>query len=101
MLNTDDTYLAVINIDLDHFRARVLQDCLTEATARYWERRAQQFEDAAPRKGDRHFHAPADELLDSYERCMATALACRRHAQLLRDGRPEDIKDEIRAVEVA
>jgi hypothetical protein len=85
----------VINIDIDHFRARILQDALTEATASYWERRAKQFEDAAPRKGDRHFNATNDELLDAYERCMATALACRRHAQLLRDSMPEDISADV------
>ena len=39
-----------LTLDLDHFRARVLQDALTEARADQWLRRAQQFEDAAPRK---------------------------------------------------
>ena len=34
-------------IDIEHFRARVLQDALTEATATYWLRRAQDFERVA------------------------------------------------------
>jgi hypothetical protein len=87
----------VINIDLDHFRARVLQDCLTEATAAFWLRRAQQFENAAPRKGDYHGHASREELLDAWERCQATALACRRRAQLIMEGRPEEITADVRA----
>lgn len=34
--------------ELAHFRARVIQDAINEATASYWLRRAQQFEDARP-----------------------------------------------------
>lgn len=88
----------MINIDIEHFRARLLQDALTQATADYWERRAQQFEDAAPRKGDYHGNASRDDLLDAWERCRATALACRRHAQLLRDSAPEEIGPEVWSV---
>jgi hypothetical protein len=87
----------VINVDIDHFQARVLQDCLTEATAMYWLGRAQQFEDAAPRKGDYHGNASRDDLLDRWERCKATAAACRVHARLLLDGIPEDISAEVLA----
>ena len=83
------------NIDIDHFRARVLQDCLTEATAQYWVHRAHQFQQAAPRKGDYHGLADRDELLDRWERCKATELACRRHAQLIMDVIPEEISPEV------
>jgi hypothetical protein len=86
----------VIKIDADHFRARVLQDCLTEATAQCWERRAQAFEYAAPRNGDFDGNASPEQLLDAYERCIAIAAACRAHAQLLRDTIPEEICDEVR-----
>jgi hypothetical protein len=82
-------------IDFDHFRARVLQDALTAATADYWEHRAQQFEHAAPRKGDFHGHASREELLNRWESCRDTANACRVHAQLLRDFGPEPISDEV------
>jgi hypothetical protein len=100
-------------LDLDHFRARVLQDCLTQATADYWFRRAQQFEDAAAREGDYHGNASTGEerwqkhqcnaacrsrLSGAYARCMATALACLRHAQLILDARPEEISPEVLAV---
>jgi hypothetical protein len=85
----------MIDIDIDHFRARVLQDCLTEATASYWIHRAYQFQEAAPRKGDDHGFAEYDELIDAYQRCMGIALACRRRAQLIMDGMPEEICREV------
>ena len=85
----------MINIDLDRFRARILQDALTEATAAYWIDRAYQFQQAAPRKGDYHGHASRDELLDRWERCKATELACRRHAQLIMDDLPEEISEDV------
>lgn len=50
-----------------HFQWRVLVDALQEATAAYWERRAQAFEAVGN------------------ARCDAIAVNCRRHAQLLRD----------------
>ena len=87
-----------ITIDLDHFRARILQDALTEATAAYWIHRAHQFQQAAPRKGDYHGQADRDELLDRWERCKATELACLRHADLIRGDYPEPISDEVAAV---
>lgn len=37
---------------VDHFQHRVLQDALTEATAVYWRRRADQWRQALPRPGD-------------------------------------------------
>ncbi|HEY9468568.1 MAG TPA: hypothetical protein VIQ76_03025 [Propionibacteriaceae bacterium] len=45
-------------IDFDHFRARILQDCLTQATAQYWIHRAYQFQQAAPRPDEFHGNAP-------------------------------------------
>lgn len=68
---------------LEHFRARVLQDALNEATAAYWLRRAAAFDNARSRPGDfpgthttpeaRHTH---DKALDDL------AAACRAHASL-------------------
>jgi hypothetical protein len=84
-----------LTIDVDHFRVRVLQDAMTEATADLWLRRAQQFEDAAPRKDDFRGNASDEELLGAHERCLAIAAACRAHAQLLRDKIPEEISDEV------
>jgi hypothetical protein len=84
-----------LTLDPHHFRARVVRDALTEATADQWLRHAQQFEDAAPRKGDGRGNASDEELWDAYERCGAIAAACRAHPQLLRDKIPEEISDEV------
>lgn len=50
---------------IDHFRHRVLQDALAEATADYWLRRGEAFAAVG---------TPA---------CDATAQACRNHAYLI------------------
>jgi hypothetical protein len=91
-----------LNVDLNHFAARVLQDALTEAVADYWEHRAQQWEAAAPCKDDYHGRASRTELLEARERCQEVARACRRHAVLVRSLAPEDISDDVwDAIEVA
>lgn len=70
--------------DLDdyiaHFRARVLQDALAQATAAYWRRRAEVWEAARPRPGDFTGAATTEELAEANMRCAATALACRQRA---------------------
>jgi hypothetical protein len=81
-----------------HLTARVLQDALTEATADYWEQRAQQFEDAAPRLGEFHGNATREALNEAWARCHATAAARLRHADLLRGDYPEEISDEVASV---
>jgi hypothetical protein len=81
-----------------HLAARVLQDALTEAQADYWLRRAEQFEQAAPRPDDYQGNASQDQLTDTWVECVTTAIACRRHAELLRAGMPEDISDEVTTV---
>lgn len=50
---------------LTHFRRRVIEDALLEATAAYWLHRADDFDTVGTLTADQ------------------TALACRRHAQLL------------------
>ena len=67
------------------FTRRVLADALLEASARYWERRAEVLEDAAPRLNEFHGRASRSELSASWQRCMADAARCRQHAALLRD----------------
>ena len=49
---------------VENFRRRVLQDAMSEATAAYWTKRAQQFEAVGN------------------ERCFDSARACRHRAQL-------------------
>jgi hypothetical protein len=82
-------------IDFDHFRARILQDALTEATAQYWIHRAYQFQQAAPRPDEFRGNATAEELRQRWRNCKDTAQACLRHAELLRDSAPEEISDEV------
>ncbi|MFZ1114441.1 MAG: hypothetical protein WAN44_01265 [Propionibacteriaceae bacterium] len=89
------TAIGALQLDIDHFRARILQDALTEATAGCWIHRAYQFLEAAPRKGDFHGTTNADELWERWSDCMNTALACRRRAQLIIEGRPEEISSEV------
>jgi hypothetical protein len=88
----------VIKIDIDHFRARILQDAFTEATAQYWVHRAHQFQQAAPRLGEFHVNAAREELNEAWTRCHATTQACLRHADLLRGDYPEPISDEVASV---
>ena len=73
---------------LAHFNARVLADCLAEATASYWERRAQALLDAAPRPGDYTGRATAAELSAARQRCLDAAAACRARASLEGPGLP-------------
>lgn len=89
---------------LAHFRWRVLQDALAEGTATYWERRAEQLEQAAQSAPGDYLGAifdpqhPAYAAATNRDRALAkaehtrraralaaTAKACRHHAQLLRD----------------
>jgi hypothetical protein len=88
----------MISIDIDHFRARVLQDALTEATAQYWVHRAHQFQQAAPRLDEYRGQATSEQLTDAWMQCMATMQACLSHANLLRGEYPEPISDEVAAV---
>jgi hypothetical protein len=89
---------SVIQIDIDHFRARILQDALTEATAQYWVHRAHQFQQAAPRLGEFHGNATREELNEAWTRCHATTAACLQHADLIRGDYPEEISDEVASV---
>jgi hypothetical protein len=88
----------MISIDIDHFRARLLQDCLTQATAQYWIHRAHQFQQAAPRLDEYHGNATRDELNEAWTRCHATTQACLRHAELISGECPEPISDEVASV---
>ena len=75
--NTQRTARGALILDIAHFRQRVLQDALTEATAQYWERRAAQFQTVGTAE------------------CDLIATNCRNHAQLLRDQAPEPISQDV------
>lgn len=74
--------------DRAHFNARVLADCLSEATAAFWERRAEAFLEAAPRPGEYHGRATPAELSAARQRCLDAAAACRARATLEGPGLP-------------
>ena len=65
---------------VDHFRGRVLQDALVEATAAYWQRRGDVFDAARPRACDFPGGATEADLDAARRRCGAVALACRQRA---------------------
>jgi hypothetical protein len=74
----------VAQIDIDEqLRKRAVQQAILQAEAWFWCWRAEQFHAAAPRKGDYHGRATREDLLDAWERCHTTALACRRKAAFL------------------
>lgn len=82
-------------LDVDHFSARVLQDCLTEATSDYWLRRAVTFEAARPRAGDFNGRATPDELAARDERCRLAAELCRHRAGLSLEAKSEPISYDV------
>ncbi|MGD7707253.1 hypothetical protein [Microlunatus sp. Y2014] len=85
----------MITIDINHFRARVLQDCLSEATAAYWRGRAQTFEDARPKATDYNGRATSAQLAAKDAELAAIAAACRARALVAEAVRPEPISVEI------
>jgi hypothetical protein len=78
---------------LEHFRARVVQDALNEASAAYWLRRADAYEQASrPRPAEWiGFHTTPAERAARRQRLQETAAACRARAHVaLIDGRIEE-----------
>nr|NLI50742.1 hypothetical protein [Propionibacterium sp.] len=74
---------------LEHFACRVLADVLSEATADYWQARAQRFLDARHRPGiDFAGRASQADLESRARRLEATAAACRARASLEGPGLP-------------
>ena len=65
---------------MEHFRGRVVQDALTEATGHYWRRRAEMLEAARPRPTDWPGRATPEELAERDASLAAAALACRERA---------------------
>jgi hypothetical protein len=91
------------NTYLEHFAARALTDAVNEATASHWRRRAQAFRDAAPRVGDYPGKATLTELAELGQRCLQTAKACERRADLIDQWRrdapiPRDVWEALDAV---
>lgn len=79
--------LSDLEVYVDHFRTRVLQDALAEATADYWRRRALSFETALPRPGDFTGRATPEQIEEQRMRVASTVLACVQRAELMIGGR--------------
>lgn len=67
---------------VEHFRRRVLQDALAEATAAYWLRRVEMFEWAKPRLNDYPGRATRQDLGAAWRRCDEIARGCRGRARV-------------------
>ena len=82
-----------------HFRARVLQDALTEALRSTWLRRADAFEAAMHRPGkDFPGRCSVDQIAANNERLAQKAQACRRHASICIFQDHELICEHLKAV---
>lgn len=85
---------------LEHFRARVLTDAVTEAHADQLERRAARFLAARPRPGDFHGQSTREELSMRWRELTAIAEALRHKAAVVRsiEDVPADVHDAIAEV---
>ena len=70
---------------VERFTADVLADALRHADARYWRRRAHDFEAALPRNGDFLGASGVEGAARIDGRLRARAAACRARAALLSD----------------
>lgn len=76
------TGLTSLAENVEHFRWRVVQDALCEATAAYWRRRAELLEWAMPKPGEYIGEATRDELNARWCRLRQEAEACRNRARV-------------------
>ena len=93
-----------MNLDLEHFAARILQDAFTSGLQSFWLRRSMDFLSARSRPGDflgRDSTPAAIRLMD--ERLTGLANACRARAALapLQDAEIDDALAQAVLDEVA
>lgn len=67
---------------LAHFQQRVVNDAMLEASAAYWNRRAEQFEAAKPTATDFMGEADLERRRAQWRRAHEAAKACRSKAEL-------------------
>lgn len=97
--------LATLAAELGPFARRVGEEALTTAMPAFWERRAEQLDEARPRRSDFNGRASSAELAERDRRLAEQAAACRAHAEVLRMFPDEeavvelvaDVWDEVRA----
>ncbi len=78
---------------VDNFRRRVLADAIQEASAIYWERRAEAFEAARPTPNEFHGNETREELRGRWLRLTEIAAAC--HAKARVSLRAEELSAEV------
>ena len=101
----------ITQIDIDEqCRKRAVQQAILHASAWWWCWRAEQFDWARPRPNDFHGNISTGEkpgevhtcnaacrarLAEAYQRCMDTAIACRRKAAFLEWEAGEPLIDPV------
>jgi hypothetical protein len=85
-------------LDLEHFRARVLQDALDQATVGHWLARHAALSAALPRPGDFTGGASPDELNAREARVRRDLEAVERHIDLLQTTYREPSPEVLEAV---
>lgn len=85
---------------VEHFRWRVLQDALNEATSLYWRRRAAAFDAACSKPNDYQGRLTPEVRVDRDAGFRAIAAACRARADLAQyqvEPEPEvlDVLEEV------
>lgn len=64
--------MSALDDHLDQFHHRVLTDAMSEATSRYWQRRAAMYEWARPRPGD-HIGTAGRRRVDELDAALVVA----------------------------
>lgn len=85
-------------LDLEHFRARVLQDALDQATIGHWLKRHAALSASLPRPGDFVGRASAEELNAREARVRRELQAIERHVWLLQNTYREPTAEVLEAV---
>lgn len=85
-------------LDLEHFRARVLQDALDQATVSHWIARHAALSASLPRPDDYVGRASSEELDAREARIRAALTAIERHVYLLQHTYREPSADVLEAV---
>lgn len=87
-----------LSINIDQFRQRLLEDCLIDATAIYWRRRAATLEWARPRPDDYCGRGGPAEVAERDAALAEAAEACQRKALLIESRSIEVEQDELHDV---
>ncbi len=75
-----NTTLPAVVAHVDHLQRRVVREAIRDAESWQWQRRAAEWEAAAPRRGDFHGRATREALQARHERCVDAARTCRARA---------------------